>query len=74
MEPRCTCPYEKSGLAVLAHNVTNPPGDYTPIYDAWRQGRSFGDGLMTLMTNENNTRLPHYRNVVFGDPTLRLSY
>jgi hypothetical protein len=63
-----------NGLAVLAHNVTNPPGDYTVIYQTWQQGKSFGEGVLKLMQNENGANLPHYRNVVFGDPTLRLSY
>ena len=63
-----------NGLAVLAHNVTNPPSDYTQLYEEWRNGKSFGDAVLSLMNQENNSRLPHYRNVIFGDPTLRLSY
>jgi hypothetical protein len=63
-----------NGLAVLAHNVTNPIGDYTVLYQTWQQGKSFGEGVLKLMQNENNTKIPHYRNVIFGDPTLRLSY
>ena len=62
------------GLAILAHNVTNPVGDYTPLYNALHEGESFGDGVLALMVEENNANLPHYRNVVFGDPTLRLTY
>jgi hypothetical protein len=30
--------------------------------------------VLALMRVENAANLPHYRNVVFGDPTLRLSY
>lgn len=64
-----------NGLAVLAHNVTNPPADYTPVYQAWQQGKCLGDGVLQLMQNENVAGGPHfYRNVVFGDPTLKLSY
>lgn len=65
-----------NGLAVLAHNVTNPPADYTPVYEAWQQGRCLGDGVLELMRNENVVgQIPHpYRNIVFGDPTLKLSY
>ncbi len=64
-----------NGLAVLAHNVTSPPGDYTPIYQAWQQGKCLGDGVLQLMRNENVAGGPHsYRNIVFGDPTLKLSY
>jgi hypothetical protein len=63
-----------NGLVVLAHNVTNPVGDYTVLYETLQQGHSFGEGILKLMQNENNGRLPHYRNVLFGDPTLRLSY
>jgi hypothetical protein len=63
-----------NGLAVLAHNVTNPVGDYTPIYNAFAQNGTFGDGVMALLVAENNAKLPYYRNVVFGDPTLRLAY
>lgn len=64
-----------NGLAVLAHNVTNPPADYTPVYQAWQQGKPLGDGLLQLMLNENVVGGPHfYRNIVFGDPTLKLSY
>lgn len=62
------------GLAVLAHNVTNPPGDYTVLYQSWQQDKPFGEGVLKLMENENNAKLPHYRNVIFGDPSLRLSY
>jgi hypothetical protein len=63
-----------NGLAVLAHNVTNPPGDYAVLYQIWQQGKSFGEGVLKLMQSENNAKVPHYRNVIFGDPTLRLSY
>ena len=63
-----------NGLAVLAHNVTNPAGDHTPIYQRWQQDECFGQGIMALMRAENDSRLPYYRNIVFGDPTLRLSY
>lgn len=63
-----------NGLAVLAHNVTNPPGDYTVLYQVWQQGKSFGEDVLELMKKENNEKQPHYRNVIFGDPTLRLSY
>ncbi len=60
------------GLAVLCHNVTNPPGDWAPVYRAMGEGRSFGDGVLEVMRAENDAGLPHYRNVIFGDPTLRL--
>lgn len=63
-----------NGLAVVAHNTINPTGDYTPIYEAWRVSKSLGDGVLILMQNERNAGIPHYRNVIFGDPTLRLSY
>jgi hypothetical protein len=65
-----------NGLAVLAHNVTNPPGDYTPIYQAWQQGQCLGDGVLQLLRSENvAAQVAHpYRNIVFGDPTLKLSY
>jgi hypothetical protein len=64
-----------NGLAVLAHNVTNPPADYSPVYNAWQQGKCLGDGVLQLMRNENVAGGPHfYRNSVFGDPTLKLSY
>jgi hypothetical protein len=65
-----------NGLAVLAHNVTSTPADYTPVYQAWQQGRCLGDGVLQLMRNENVAgQIPHpYRNIVFGDPTLKLSY
>jgi hypothetical protein len=65
-----------NGLAVLAHNVTNPPGDYTPIYQAWQEGKCLGDGILPLMRAENVAgAIPHpYRNIVFGDPTLRIAY
>jgi len=64
-----------NGLAVLAHNVTNPPADYTPLYQAWQQGKCLGEGVLQLMRNENVAGGPHlYRNIVFGDPTLKLSY
>lgn len=63
-----------NGLAVLAHNVTNPVGDYTVLYQTWQQGKPFGEGVLKLMQNENSAKLSHYRNVIFGDPTLRLSY
>ncbi len=65
---------QANGLAVLAHNVANPPGDYTIVYNNLQQGKSFGEGVLELMKDENNSKLPHYRNVIFGDPTLRLSY
>ncbi|TKK67643.1 hypothetical protein FC093_12880 [Ilyomonas limi] len=65
-----------NGLAVLAHNVTSIPADYTPVYEAWQQGQCLGDGILQLMRNENVAgQIPHpYRNIVFGDPTLKLSY
>jgi hypothetical protein len=63
-----------NGLAVLAHNVTTPPGNYSVIYQTWHEGRSFGEGVLKLMQNENIAPLPYYRNVIFGDPTLRLNY
>lgn len=64
-----------NGLAVLAHNVTNPPADYAPVYQAWQQGKCLGEGILQLMRNENVANGPHlYRNIVFGDPTLKLSY
>jgi hypothetical protein len=62
------------GLAVLAHNVTNPPGDYTVLHQSLQQNKPFGEAALALMRAENAANLPHYRNVVFGDPTLRLSY
>lgn len=65
-----------NGLAVLAHNVTSIAADYTPVYQAWQQGKCLGDGVLQLMKNENVAgQIPHpYRNIVFGDPTLKLSY
>ena len=62
------------GLAVLAHNVTNPPGDYTVLFQRLQQNKPFGEAVLALMRAENAANLPHYRNVVFGDPTLKLSY
>jgi hypothetical protein len=63
-----------NGLAILAHNVTNPPSDCTALFAALQQNKPFGDAVLALMRAENAVKLPHYRNVVFGDPTLRLSY
>ncbi len=65
-----------NGLAVLAHNVTSIAADYTPVYQAWQQGECLGNGVLQLMRNENVAgQIPHpYRNIVFGDPTLKLSY
>jgi hypothetical protein len=63
-----------NGLAVLAHNVTNPPSDYTALFASLQQNKPFGDAVLAMMRAENAARLPHYRNVLFGDPTLRLSY
>lgn len=65
-----------NGLAVLAHNTVNQPGDCGPIYQAWQQGKCMGEGVLQIMRNENVVGgIPNpYRNIVFGDPTLRLSY
>jgi hypothetical protein len=62
------------GLAVLTHNVTNPPGDYTVLFQTLQQNNPFGEAVLALMRAENAANLPHYRNVIFGDPTLNLSY
>jgi hypothetical protein len=62
------------GLAVLARNVTNPPGDYTVLFLTLQQNRPFGEAMIVLMRAENAANLPHYRNVIFDDPTLKLSY
>jgi hypothetical protein len=62
------------GLAVLTHNVTNPPGDYTVLFQSLQQNKPFGEAVLALMRAENSANLPHYRNVIFGDPTLKLSY
>jgi hypothetical protein len=62
------------GLAVLAHNVTNPPGDYTVLFQNLQQNKPFGEAALALMRAENNANQPYYRNVIFGDPTLKLSY
>lgn len=62
------------GLAVLAHNVTNPPGDYSPLYQTLHNDATIGDAILALMKSERASNLPHYRNILFGDPTLRLSY
>jgi hypothetical protein len=62
------------GLAVLAHNVTNPPGDYTVLFQHLQQNKPFGEAVLALMRAENAANLPHYRNVILGDPTLKLSY
>jgi hypothetical protein len=43
-----------NGLAVLAHNVTNSPGDYTVLYKSLQQGKAFGDAVLKLMQDENN--------------------
>lgn len=57
-----------NGLAVLAHNVTSTPADYTPVYQAWQQGKCLGDGILQLMRAENVAGvIPHlYRNIVFA--------
>ncbi|MEJ7678931.1 MAG: hypothetical protein WKG06_13965 [Segetibacter sp.] len=64
-----------NGLAILAHNVTNPPADYTPIIKRGSEDKCLGEGILQLMRSENFSNGPHlYRNIVFGDPTLKLSY
>jgi hypothetical protein len=62
------------GLAILAHNVTNPPGDYTALFQNLQQNKPFGEAALALMRQENSANLPLYRNVIFGDPTLKLTY
>jgi hypothetical protein len=39
-----------------------------------QQNRSLGEAVLAMMRAENAAKLPHYRNVVFGDSTLPLSY
>jgi hypothetical protein len=51
-----------------------PPGDYTALFQSLQQNKPFGEAVLALMRAENAANLLHYRNVVFGDPTLGLSY
>ena len=62
------------GLAVLARDLVNPPSDYTILFQSLQQNKPFGELVLELMRAENKANVPHYRNVIFGDPTLKLSY